>query len=271
MHLPLLILKLSGVCKRVRRRPCKKVTYTEREVPPPPKPPWKIHTSVFAGRQRESDGKAFFDTESHARSCCTRDWERLMNKEKFATALQREGKATGSVVPVKEQIDELFETVVGYYPYMMSIFTYYAALSITGIFHLHLNQYSQCLEESRIPDPESKGCRKSDCDTLFILCNFVENKDDKQLKEVNDDHALMRYEFVEVLIRLACAKYGKGYTPDGEDEPLTMSGALRHLFTRNILAHLPVEATQDPNDFRKNRLYFEVRCKKKIKKIAHLY
>ena len=41
----------------------KQVTYVEREVPPPPKPPWKIHASIFAPRQRESDGKAFFDTE----------------------------------------------------------------------------------------------------------------------------------------------------------------------------------------------------------------
>ena len=45
-------------------RVTKQVTYVEREVPPPPKPPWKIHTSIFAARQRESDGKAFFDTEA---------------------------------------------------------------------------------------------------------------------------------------------------------------------------------------------------------------
>ena len=241
------------------QRITKQVTYTEREVPPPPKPPWKIHTSVFAPRQKDTDCKAFFNTESHGRKCCTRDWERLTGKEKFTSALQREAKATGSSVPVEEQIAELFETVVGYYPYMMSIFTYYAALSISGVFHLHLNQYTQCLEEAMIPDPESKACRKSDCDTLFILCNFVENKDDKQLKEVNDDHALMRYEFVEVLIRLSCSKYGKGYAPEGEEEPLTLSGALRQLFTKNILPNLPVEALQDPNDFRRNRLYFEVR------------
>ena len=28
-------------------------TYQEREVPPPPKPPWKISASVFAPRMRE--------------------------------------------------------------------------------------------------------------------------------------------------------------------------------------------------------------------------
>ena len=128
-----------------------------------------------------------------------------------------------------------------------------------GVFHLHLNQYTQCLEEAKIPDPESKSCRKSDCDTLFILCNFVENKDDKQLKEVNDDHALMRYEFVEVLTRLAVAKYGKGWIPEGAEAPLTLSGAMKQLFTQNILPNMPAEALQDPNDFRKNRLYFEVR------------
>ena len=60
------------------------------------------------------------------------------------------------------------------------------------------NNLYRYVEENKIPDPLSAGCRKSDCDTLFILCNFVENKADKQLSLVNDDHALMRYEFVEV-------------------------------------------------------------------------
>ena len=102
------------------------------------------------------------------------------------------------------------------------------------MFHLHLNQYTQCLEEAKIPDPESKSCRKSDCDTLFILCNFVENKDDKQLKEVNDDHALMRYEFVEVLTRLAVAKYGKGWMPEGADV-----GATTSIFTPHVRISKP--------------------------------
>lgn len=182
----------------------------------------------------------------------------MTTKDKFVSFLQREGKATGSAESVDDQIVQLNEVVLEFYHYMMAIFTYYAALSITGVFHMHLNQYTQCLEESLIPDSESKGCRKSDCDTLFILCNFVENKDDAQLREVNDDHALMRYEFIEVMARLAVAKYGKGWAPEGTTEPLTLAGALAHLFKTNVLPNLPKEALQDPNDFRRDRLYFEV-------------
>ena len=38
------------------------------------------------------------------RKSCMRDWERMTAKEKFASALQREAKATGSAVSVGDQV-----------------------------------------------------------------------------------------------------------------------------------------------------------------------
>ena len=46
----------------------------EREVPPPPKPPWKISASVFAPRMRECDAKSYFDTHGIQHKACDRDW-----------------------------------------------------------------------------------------------------------------------------------------------------------------------------------------------------
>jgi hypothetical protein len=103
------------------QRITKKVTYTEREVPPPPKAPWKIHASVFSPRARESDARGFFDTESILRKACARDWERMTAKDKFATALQREAKATGSAISIADQIEGLNETILGFYPYIMAV------------------------------------------------------------------------------------------------------------------------------------------------------
>jgi hypothetical protein len=53
-------------------------------------------------------------------------------------------------------------------------------------------------------------------------------------KEVNDEHAMMRFEFIEVMVRIATAKYGKGWAPEG-GKALSLPGALQHLFQTNVL------------------------------------
>ena len=60
----------------------------------------------------------------------------------------------------------------------------------------------------QIADGESQYVRRSDCDTIFIVANFQPNKSDP-MNAINDEHALMRFEFIEAVSRLAIAKYGK--------------------------------------------------------------
>lgn len=60
----------------------------------------------------------------------------------------------------------------------------------------------------QISDAESQYVRRSDCDTLFIVANYQPDKKDPSVA-VNDEHALMRFEFLEAFVRLAVAKYGK--------------------------------------------------------------
>lgn len=60
----------------------------------------------------------------------------------------------------------------------------------------------------QISDADSQYVRRSDCDTLFIVANYQPDKKDPAVA-VNDEHALMRFEFLEAVVRLAVAKYGK--------------------------------------------------------------
>ena len=57
----------------------------------------------------------------------------------------------------------------------------------------------------QISDAESQYVRRSDCDTLFIVANYQPDKKDPSVA-VNDEHALMRFEFLEAIVRLAVAK-----------------------------------------------------------------
>lgn len=69
-------------------------------------------------------------------------------------------------------------------------------------------RHARCPYAMQITEAESQFVRRSDCDTLFIVANYQPDKKDPSVA-VNDEHALMRFEFVEAVVRLAVAKYGK--------------------------------------------------------------
>lgn len=78
---------------------------------------------------------------------------------------------------------------------------------------------------------------------MFIATNF-EEEDDTLEAEVNDDDKLCRFEFYEIIVRLAFGKYIRsGLMTDASDSV----GAL----VDNIIApNLPPLAKVDPDDFR---------------------
>ena len=68
---------------------------------------------------------------------------------------------------------------------------------------------------------------------------------------MNDEHALMRFEFMEALVRIGVAKYGRGI------EVQNPAAAVDMLFTKNIIPNLPAHARVEINSFRTHRLYTE--------------
>lgn len=68
------------------------------------------------------------------------------------------------------------------------------------------NAWSSFLAQCNIPDDTSAGCKNAHLDTIFISTNFEEDKGTEE-NVVNLDDALMRFEFMEAVLRVARAKF----------------------------------------------------------------
>jgi hypothetical protein len=87
-------------------------------------------------------------------------------------------------------------------------------------------------DECQIADNEAQFIKRSDCDTIFIVCNFQPDKKSMEAA-VNLENAMMRYEFLESIVRCAIAKYGRG---QGTED---VADAVRMLVEKNIACMLP--------------------------------
>ena len=88
------------------------------------------------------------------------------------------------------------------------------------------------------------------------------------MNDANDDSALMRFEFIGCLARIAVEKYIKSGRMDD------VSDAITALCEQNIDANLGPEAIHDSNDFRRDRLYMHAVDKVfvvHIEKLHHLF
>eukprot|EP00873_Tetraselmis_striata_P034657 jgi/Tetstr1/454921/TSEL_041784.t1 len=214
--------------------------------------PWELPKSIFKPRVKEADSRDFWDNDIVTNKVFERDWQRSTAKEKFYGFLLRENKGnTNNDKPTDEQcIKQVHDVMKKYYKSFYSCFMYFASIGSGSPFHMQLNPWTMFLDSANIPDAESLYIKRSDCDTLFIVSNYVADKKAPENK-VNDDHALMRFEFMEAVVRAAAAKYGKGIAT------VDLAEAVEMLFLKNILPALTPYSAIWPNDFRESRLYTE--------------
>ena len=210
------------------------------------KPPWNIANSVFGPRKAESDSKSYFTTKELFNKMYQYEWEKLSNKNKFMNFLHRELKG----YDVAQEIESIRRYLRDQWQILIGVFMYYSAQSGVGIFRMNWNSFTCFVEECSISDQESKFCQRKDVDTLFIMCNFQEDKK-VAMKQMNQENELMPFEFMEVLIRLAVNKYYKpGLVPD-------MTQSIMRLIEDDVKPHLPAHVQQDQNDFRREYYYCE--------------
>ena len=119
---------------------------------------------------------------------------------------------------------------------IMQSYGFYAVCSGGNTFTVKLNSYLDFLNDCQIPD-DTPGASPKNLDTLFIVTNLEEGLD-KQEAKTNDDKALMRFEWVEIIVRIAMTKY----YDSGKVEDL--SEAVDHLCKQNIHPNLEDVATQ---------------------------
>ena len=88
--------------------------------------------------------------------------------------LSRENKACKSdPKDDKVMMAQLHDVLLEHFKTWYSMFVYYAAMGNTDPYHMTLNPYTTFLGECQIPDPESMSCKRSDLDTIFIVCNYI--------------------------------------------------------------------------------------------------
>ncbi|KAG1678758.1 hypothetical protein FOA52_012798 [Chlamydomonas sp. UWO 241] len=218
----------------------------------PTREPWSLPNSIFKPRTKETDAKAFFDTDACEEKMFEKDWGRATAKEKFTGMLCRENKSNKSnPKDDKVMLQEVHSVLLQYYKQWYAAFMFYAGCgSGSDPYHMPLNSFTQFLDDCSIADSESQFIKRSDCDTIFIVCNFQPDKKSAEAA-VNLENAMMRYEFLEALCRAGLAKYGKGVATDD------VALAVRMLLEENVVPNLPASAACVPNEFREQRLYTE--------------
>eukprot|EP00198_Chlamydomonas_reinhardtii_P003541 XP_001692877.1 flagellar associated protein [Chlamydomonas reinhardtii] len=212
--------------------------------------PWTLPSSIFKNRVKECDARAFFDSHTVEEKMFERDWQRACAKEKFTSMMSRENKANKEGKDEKVAIKEVHDVLLKYWPQVVGAFVYYATGGSSDPYHMSLNAFTTFLDECCIADSESQYCKRSDCDTVFIVCNFQPDKKSAEA-QVNMENAMMRYEFLEAIVRLAISKYGKGQATDDLPTAVTM------LLEKNIIPNLVPGAVIQSNTFRSERLYHE--------------
>lgn len=231
--------------------------------PPPPEPepkedvesegppPWDVSQSVFNARLAEADSRAFFETPKVFKRAVQCDFNRLCEEDRFARFV---GKMDESVATAGDSLDEemmeVKESFSQRYPVVMRIFDYYCACSSSttkSAFSISENNFIRFVQDCGISD-DSTACTAAECSKIFIVCNFESDKA-TATSDANDDRALMRFEFMECLVRMSVARF--------RHETNDVSECLDRLFDEIILPTIDPHAVLDPDIFRREKLYFE--------------
>lgn len=130
-----------------------------------------------------------------------RDWARCCQKDKFTSMISRESKSAKSQKEDKVVIKHVQQILRKHYAAFVSVFVYYSSTGGGDPYHMSLNSFTTFLDDCEIPDHESSAIKRSDCDTIFIVANFITDKKSKD-NAVNNEQALMRFEFMEAIVRI---------------------------------------------------------------------
>lgn len=221
----------------------------------PLKAPLNLENSVFSRRKMECDGKAYLDTEKVSQRRLHMDWERATGKNIFRKAIIRQmANDTETKHDLDTELTELRVVFEEHYTLITKVFDFYSCAlgqAGNGAYMMKVNAWYKFCQDSGLADPDSLHCKKQDLDVLFKVTNFEEGDKSSTENKINCDVSLMRFEFVEILIRAAMAKYGNGqHTWDA-------STALVMLIQNDIIPNMDPTIGVESNVFRVERLYVE--------------
>lgn len=142
--------------------------------------PWSFEDSVFREYKREDD--------ELLEKCFIFDF----TNSKISKII----KEPKDLQTVKDMLWKVYRQI-------KDIYKYYSAIGVSGdIFSMPVNAFTDFLNQGNVID--NRNLKLADTDLLFITTNAVTTK-----QPFNPDRALVRFQFMEIIVRLAMDKYVK--------------------------------------------------------------
>ena len=215
-------------------------------------PPLVLEKSVFANRRRTSDGHSYFATPAIVSRAFEIDWSRC-NNPRFRTLIGRQDD--GGWEMLAQEMNEIREVLSEYSSVLYSAYSYYCAEeSCHDGYAMGLPAYFVFLNDIKVVEEDSSHCSANHLESIFLATNIEDKGSNidfatRDLNRVNSNEALMRFEFMQCLVRIAIAKYVRPKII------LDTSDALAEFMERDVLPNLTAAAKHDDNVFRRERLY----------------
>ena len=233
-------------------------------LPPRPKSPWRLDSSIWAPRVHRSDGQSLYDTDSVLRRCITVDLKRALDEGGLAKHVVPNTTSEGDARSAEsKRIDMIRETLIVHGHRIYSTFDFYACLgSSSDGTTISFNGYKQFIADASLAIERSNHCDNSHLDLLFVQVNsasVVASAAAARAKSGTNRvrhlvHSFSRSEWMHMLVRLAIMRY---IVPGAETDISNAVGCLM----KQLVERLVPAANQDPNSFRRKYCYIESVCK----------
>ena len=132
------------------------------------------------------------------------DWAKCLEKEERFLNLIKKGAPNDEDKDVKA----VKQVLKAQYAFILHVFKTFAAVdeTATNCSYMGWMSFSELMTTASITDPESDACKQTHLDTIFKAANF-DNTKGKGGR--NPMEGLNRSEFIECLVRISKAKFGK--------------------------------------------------------------
>ncbi|CAB1121297.1 unnamed protein product [Ectocarpus sp. CCAP 1310/34] len=211
---------------------------------------WDVNHSIFAPRRREAESRTFWDTERVVLKALDADFGRMLKEDRIVKLMAKSDNAVAKgQKSVAESLDEVKKAIAPFYKSILCIFKYYCltpSQSVRGAFSIQPNQFGKMMQDAELA---GNFISVEEIGKIFVMVNFETDKRSAEAT-VNEDRALMRFELLEALLRVAIIVRDN----EGQEE-LSPAEKMRNVIEEQLLVNLPPEALEDPDTFRNETLY----------------
>ena len=223
------------------------------------------NSEIWAQRALASDSKAVFNSREVEYKRFAADWAIVGASASVIKLVMRndnDGDKDEDGDGIPDEVKEVGEVLWQHHRMLCTLFSFYAAVQ-QELYHLHLNAWTLFAKEFQLVSKNSKFCKQSDLDRLFIAVDAQSKRQEKEAEGAaikrgehsrkkhsveEKENALSRTEFLIALIHLAINKY---VLTKAETD---VSDALDRLIGIDITSQL-TDAHAHPDSFRRAYLY----------------